>query len=503
MTTPNGYCGFSPTTYEFLYPDASLVGGAVPLWLNYAGGPVREQFSREDGTLMRNAQLHPDQLPPGINPYFTDNGSSSMVVQNQRAIATNAGDDIHLGSGFADADMSIKIIANTSGFAGLIGRISGGSLRDLVVFDASIARLTLRVKTVNQDFGRVWTGTTVIVPGTQYTLRATVVGSVYTFYLNGTLEGTYTLLAGNQQGNSASTTHGFIWDVGAQIWDWYVAKTTNPIADTVNVYNWDGTQVWTSPLSAFSDQSTILIPDSALTQRNSRGPYGWYRVRLTGPDQGDGLTQYGDTAFARIPGSALSAFPPVAHYLTVDDQDGMESPLEGIFGMAACRITITDASVAAATLITTITPYVQHLQQWVVNTSDPAAPHQIMIGFANGIVAHEANVATFVTAMAALGVHVWEGRNEPDGEGYQGLNYNTVEWISFYNTVKGADPLATVLGPCPVSFNAAHQGNASFLFTFSHGPNKPEGWSYHPYNTYQGDLPMIRRNLKVLQETVG
>lgn len=513
FSLPSDGCTINPTSYGYTYPDAALVGGNVLLYLSYANGPIRELFSREDGTLFSISPTKDTFPDAGTNGNYRTQGSfqgTSWFTQSQRGLSTISGDILRYVSGSIDCDNSVQVVAPTSGQAGLICRFSTNASYDLIVIDAASTHLKMYVRASSSNT-LVFTGTTAFTPGVEYTLRAVAVGNTYTLYINGVSEGTINLTSGLQQTNNASghTEHGLIWDTGSLFRTWVVARTADPAPTTVTVYNYDGTAVFTSALSAFADPSVLAIPDSSLMQRNSRGPYGWYMVELTGTDHGDGIwgTAYGDTAFARVPGSSLGAVPTPIHIFGTA-QNSNAYPAERMFGLGVGRIVI-DPSVTPATTIAALAPDLTLISTYVTSATSPLRPSQPFVAFSNGTFSYETNITTIVNGLKSA-IHVWEGRNEPQafyGNTFQrGIDYFTSEWLPFYNAVLAADATALVIGPGVVSYDAGDRGLFfdGFVSAFAAAGHPANGaWSFHAYNTYNGDLTMTRRNLGAVVSLVG
>lgn len=526
-----GYLVCCADAFQFVYSDADVVGGKVRVFLGYEGGPSREFFNREDGApLFDPFQNIPDtSVPINSSPfteiywYQSNDGTYNIFCNGGRGYGVNPGDRMILANHRSDVDCSIDVVAPSSGQAGLLLRASGfnGIYYDSAVLDMSVNRIVLRLLTnPSGDQGIVLTGTTPIAAGTQYTIRATVTGNVYDLYVNGNHEGSHTLTAGPQRENAANLAHGFIWDVGSSFANWVIAKSSNPRAGLIaRVLNYDGDTVWTSLLSDLPDPSIVSIPDSVLTQRDGRGPYGWYRLKITGPDHGADSggdpggwgDAYGDTSFARISNSSLPARPPRRHYPGGSEVSN-HPPLDGIMGYGAGRIVIDDASADPSIVLNDATFAVRLSRTQTTNLdgSNPTNPSRHYIAFTNGTYGLEANVTTIVAGFLARGYScAWETRNEPNGYWgvtYQrGIDFFNGEWFPFYQAVVAGDPHAVVLGPAIVTYN--HEAQSIFLDGFvaawvAAGRPARTGWSFHPYNMYNGDLTMIRGNLARLLTTV-
>lgn len=95
-------------------------------------------------------------------------------------------------------------------------------------------------------------------------------------------------------------------------------------------------------------------------------------------------------------------------------------------------------------------------------------------------------------------VKVWEGRNEPNF-GVSGRDFAINEAKPFYDLVKSIDPSAKVIGPGTVEINA-RAGWAFWIedFLTVGGGNSIDGFSFHAYNSVNGDANLARRSMAAL-----
>ena len=96
-------------------------------------------------------------------------------------------------------------------------------------------------------------------------------------------------------------------------------------------------------------------------------------------------------------------------------------------------------------------------------------------------------------------VTYWEPRNEPNG-GSSGADFAVKEMKPFYDTVKGVNPKLKVMGPGTVG--VAPPGNMLGWiedFLKAGGGRSIDAFSFHAYNTVNGDVEMARTALDTLQ----
>jgi fibronectin type 3 domain-containing protein len=131
---------------------------------------------------------------------------------------------------------------------------------------------------------------------------------------------------------------------------------------------------------------------------------------------------------------------------------------------------------------------------------DPMRPADLLVSFTRGT-SNTAGVEQIVAAFKNQ-VLYWEGQNEPDTGAYSGAGYVPVE-AAFYNAVKSVDPNLQVLGPAVVSI-ADNGAGISWIkdFLANGGGKYLDGFSFHAYNTNQGQLYLLREALTSLTSTL-
>ena len=96
-------------------------------------------------------------------------------------------------------------------------------------------------------------------------------------------------------------------------------------------------------------------------------------------------------------------------------------------------------------------------------------------------------------------IQYWEPRNEPNG-GSSGADFVEKELKPFYETVKGVDTNLKVLGPGTVSIGPLRSGLVWIEdFLKAGGAKYLDAFSFHAYNTVNGDLWLARKGMDSLQ----
>jgi hypothetical protein len=252
--------------------------------------------------------------------------------------------------------------------------------------------------------------------------------------------------------------------------------------------------------SLTSTDEYIDIDDSLLEQGNGNGPCGSYYLRLTGADalDGDYVTSRGDVIFQRVP-EHTGKFPELPVH---PDQGGgsWNEAVRSLCGMGPVRWELGNGQNTAATILTRATRMDTY---WM--SLDPGGRYprhnigHIVWGMTEPGTLVVNNTPAEVTAIVntlKTKVKVWEGLNEPSGDGgYAGWpsavqDYINREGIPFYNAVKAADPTTSiVLGPNLVSY----LDNAIGMQWFEEwlalgGADYVDAISIHTYNHSRGDI---------------
>lgn len=514
---PIDYVPLFPTTRSYAYRDSDLVGGNVTLWASFYG-LIREKGSnRQDsptaynfgaGSVGGGGYRIPDVSPVNLQIQAVDWGVSNGQIY--QAVNNRVGQWMMASNGYNHNDISVRVKTNvnppfSTGLAGIQNH--GQANQGLMTFLHGPTQ-RIRVAKLYDGFTSTvyFTGTTPITLDTFYTLRTIEVGETLSIYLNGVLEGTVDLtnikLGSSDTSGSAMSSSpgiGLVTDINSSRFsDFYVApQFATPAATNITVRNYDGDILYTSTFAALADPTLVTIPDSALKQRNNLGPYGWYRVYLTGPDRADNAwgTSYGDCTFARLPASNLPNHG-ILHQLG-SGLDRIDEVGEGEWGLGSSRYSIFNVTSPSTLIVSERTPSLQLAKTWVVDTASAVRPRKLVMAWSGGSLGNESNVTAVVSSLQNL-VKVWESRNEPnyfDGPDH----WTTTEFIPFANAVHAGDPTATVIGPGSVSFN--DWGSIFYFerFLAAGGGNYADAFSFHPYNCYQGDLAMMRYTLGKVQ----
>lgn len=519
---PVDYVFVDTQTRTNLVFDSDTIGGATRIYLAYDGGPFSDSFHRPDGALSlsrldRGVRLGVRQqwsqgYPP--SPNYT-------IVNNVARCMNSIGGTSGLQSFALRPDnLDVSVTVSTTSRATILFRSSETRSYLGAKIDA-IAGHVYGTVGVNDFDNIVVTGPSPVVAGTTYTLRGTLNGSTFTVYLDGVLQGSFTdTTVPNTQFSLGIWTD----NVNTRFYGLNVTKATNPVANHYEVRNYDGDIVASGALA----DDHIDIPDTVLRWRGN-GPYGWYRVYLTGPDHSDNQwqTAYGDCSFYRVRTDANFAanLPRATPSATGADDDEI----------ARCVMvpTVTRISISSATTGTPATNNAgalveaQYLKANWADLAYPTRPRTVIGAFGNGT----QGIASTITATVALlknYIKTWEPRNEPDYDpriigGANGAErYISNEFDYFRNAVKAGDPTARVIGPGPVEWqNVSQAGGQGFVPVgqpWAHlwwiqeflqaamtrgGTAYLDGVSAHCYNLFNGDLNHGRKNLSDLMGVVA
>jgi hypothetical protein len=474
--------------------DADRVSSNVRLRLAYSGGPVVEDFSRGDSTSsLVNAS--PALVVPGFrwsqfqSVFGTLNGEGYCPGGTGAIYLQANGNGGGMGRTDFDITTRVKLGASSTGQVGLTLRTSGNDHNNVFLDGTSlrVGASTIQASTPTFPF----TGSTVLTAGTYYLLRVTCVGNNYTVYLNGSVEGTFTTAA-----NATGNTHGLYvsGDAAARFSSWSMAAASNPAATAYSVRNWDGAIVTSGSVTS----DTVDVADSALTQRSGRGPYGWYRVYLTGPDHGDGQwgTAYGDCTFYRVRGDVNFPANKGAEYATAG-VSFVDEHARAVMALGPQRFNLGSGSAAPAGAYTAELAAATALKAEWADLAWPSRPRRQIGAFPNGT-ATPTNVTATVNYLKGQ-VTAWEPRNEPQGTAAATF---VTEQQAFYNAVKAADTNAKVLGPNPVSFNSSGTQWLTDFFAAGGGAYL-DGVSVHGYNCSNGDLQLARSTMSSLRNVLA
>ncbi len=223
-------------------------------------------------------------------------------------------------------------------------------------------------------------------------------------------------------------------------------------------------------------------------------PPGWYKLYVYGSEAHPPFgTEVGGTTFVVF--RKKSGFPDLPPKGTpYGSYPAMDEPMRGVTGMGPQRHAVDankpDESIRKleADIELDKTYYLPY---------DPLRKRALMVAFPNGtknldgvrkIVEHFKN-----------DVEYWEPRNEPNG-GSTGANFVVNEMKPFYETVKSVDPKLKVLGPGTVSIGPFGSGlNWIEDFLKADGGKYIDAFSFHAYNTVNGDLWLARKGMDSLK----
>ena len=223
-------------------------------------------------------------------------------------------------------------------------------------------------------------------------------------------------------------------------------------------------------------------------------PPGWYKLYLYGTrDQGQPWgNSVGGTTFVVLRRKSGLPLPPIGP-VTGGSDPAMDIPLRGALGIGPERLSVADASKpdqAIQALADDIA-----LEKKYYLASDPYRKRQLMVAFPNGT--RDLNGVRRIVARFHNDVHYWEPRNEPNN-GSTGAQFAVQEMRPFYETVKGVDRSLMVMGPGTVTIGP---NMLPWIEDFlrAGGGKSIDVFSFHAYNTVNGDIWLARTALQFLQ----
>lgn len=486
---PSGYPRLRPTAPHWMYRDSDLVGGAVVVNVDWANGPLHEDIDAK-------AAAGITELAPTPAKYLSPRSGGDRYYWDSSFPADAQGG--HSTSGFwfsrirsvsgrlqrATFDISCNLTVSASfPNAGIVVRGSDDTANLWrFICEGTALRLRKRVAGVETV---VIEALGVITAGNTYTLRVTGSGNNFEIFLDGVSKGTATDSFNASAGDFGVHANS---DANSRFhWFRCVKTETKPSGlTTYTVLDDEGQQIVTGSVTT----DTITIPDASLVAANGNGSKGWFPMRLTGTDRADGQygTAYGDCTIVRCP-NHVGKFPALTLF-TPNGDSGWQEAARSQIGVGPVRLQLkVDGTETAGALQTAqrMTTYWRSL--------DPGgrdARHTIG-HFRLGIQANTAAVTSIVNTLKSE-VKVWEGLNEPNGDGgYLTVGsvttYITNELVPFYNAVKAADATAIVLAPNPVNVAPSIAWIDKFFELTSVMTPKPyDAVSVHVYNGGDGDL---------------
>ena len=225
-----------------------------------------------------------------------------------------------------------------------------------------------------------------------------------------------------------------------------------------------------------------------------REPPGWYKLYVYGgaPHPPYGYEIGGTTfvVFRKKPG--FPDLPPVG--TPSGSNPSMDEPMRGVIGMGPQRHAVHDASKPEEAIRNLEADIALDKQYYL--PFDPYRKRELMVAFPNGT-KDLAGVRKIVERFKH-DVKYWEPRNEPGGNS-SGADFAIKEMKPFYETVKSVDPSLKVMGPGTVSIGPLRPGLTWVEdFLKAGGGAYIDAFSFHAYNTVNGDLWMARTALKNL-----
>lgn len=223
---------------------------------------------------------------------------------------------------------------------------------------------------------------------------------------------------------------------------------------------------------------------------------GWYKLYLYGQNDQGGYygTAVGSTTF--------NIFRKNPNFLT--DLSGpsgselpMDTPVRAATGIGPARLSINDLNNVDAE-ITRLDSDIA-IEKKHYTPFDPVRGRPLMIAFRYGVGTDAASLAKVKKVVEHFknDVQYWEGRNEPNFT-MNGTSYATGEMKALYTTVKSVSPNLKVMGPGIVQINPYGLAWQEDFFKAG-GGNYMDVYSFHAYNTLNGDFALARMNLDNLQ----
>lgn len=234
---------------------------------------------------------------------------------------------------------------------------------------------------------------------------------------------------------------------------------------------------------------------SALTVTPALPP-GWYKLYLERavPDANWGTNQgeYHFQVWRSTAGFVARPSGPVANGNRADNIDkGPRNPSDSVTrGLTLSgfeRYNIENAADVTADLARAVEMHALDAKYY--RNQDPARPKVQVCQFPYGteVAGSAAGVTTVVNA---LGPIWYECTNEPDNAGINPVTF-VAHLQRFHAMVKAANPNAKVLGPNQVTINA-NAANWLEQFLAAGGGQYLDGFSYHDYNSLNGDITLAR-----------
>lgn len=223
-------------------------------------------------------------------------------------------------------------------------------------------------------------------------------------------------------------------------------------------------------------------------------PPGWYKLYVYGsvphPPFGE---EIGGTTFVVF--RKRAGFPDLpAKGTRGGSYPSLDEPMRGVTGMGPQRLFVRDCSKPDEAIKNLEADIALDKNYYL--PYDPFRKRVLMIAFPNGT--QDLAGVRKIVARFKNDVAYWEPRNEPNG-GSSGADFAVKEMKPFYDTVKGVDSRLKVMGPGTVSIGPLG-GGLPWIEDFlkAGGGKSIDVFSFHAYNTVNGDLWLARKALDSL-----
>jgi hypothetical protein len=226
-------------------------------------------------------------------------------------------------------------------------------------------------------------------------------------------------------------------------------------------------------------------------------PPGWYKLyfKTRVVNAPDGIILGGPSFVVFRENENFPDLPKTHLFLGSDPS--MDAPVRGVLGMGPDRLYVRDAAKPEES-IKLLEGDVSVSQRFYL-PFDPLRKRSLMLAFSRGTKGKLDGVRSIVEAFSN-DIRYFEPRNEPNG-GTSGATFVKDEMKPFYDTVKSVDPALKVLGPGTVSIGP-HLFPWLEDFLKAGGAKSIDCFSFHAYNTVNGDLFLARKALDTLNATL-
>ena len=227
---------------------------------------------------------------------------------------------------------------------------------------------------------------------------------------------------------------------------------------------------------------------------------GWYKLYLYGitsiPTYGSAVggntfvIMRDDPHFPALPAQSLA----YGYGLGPNNDYAADAPTRGLLRMGPTRHYIFPSQ--ASQYVPGKIDDISLDQQFYLANPDPVRPRDLMMNL--GKAATSTSDLAGVTTIAKTyqdSVHYWEGRNEPNN-GTLAANY-VAEAKQYYTAIKAANPSLKVMGPSTVNVNPQSLNWLNDFFQAG-GGSTFDAFSFHSYNTTNGDLSLARTSFQGL-----